>query len=83
MPNEPDDLVLRILKEIQATLAEHGRTLTDHTRSFEDVKRRLDDIHEGMITSLGLAGRAHVRHEVIQREIDDIKERLKRLEAKV
>jgi len=43
----------------------------------------LDEIHEGMITSLGLASHAHVRNDTIQKEIDNLKKRIKRLEEKV
>ena len=68
--------MLRILKDIQSTLAEHGVT-------FDRVERRLDEIHEGMITSLGLASHAHVRRNTIQREPDSLKKRVKRLEEKV
>ena len=82
MAKQPDDLVLRILREIHATQAEHGRTLAEHGQRFEEVKRRLDEIHEGMITSLGLASHAHVRQGTIQNEIEDIKRRIKRLEEK-
>jgi hypothetical protein len=45
MAKQPDDLVLRILKEIQQTLADHGRR-------FDQVDRQLDEIHRGMITAL-------------------------------
>ena len=79
----PDNLVLRILNEIQGSLAEHGRSLAEHGRRFDRVDRRLDEIHEAMIASLGLATHAHVRHDAIQKEIDTIKKRLKRLEEKV
>jgi uncharacterized coiled-coil DUF342 family protein len=76
MAKQPDDLVLRILKDIQSTLADHGR-------QFEEVRQRLDEIHEGMITGLGLASHAHVRTDGIKKEIEDLKKRIKRLEAKV
>jgi hypothetical protein len=45
MAKQPENLVLRILKEIQQTLAEHGRR-------FDQLDRRLDDIHRGMVTAL-------------------------------
>ena len=60
MAKQPDDLVLRILKQIQATQAEHGKR-------FDQVERRLDEIHDGMITALGLASHANVRQDTFQR----------------
>ena len=76
MAKQPEDLVLRILRDIQATLA-------GHTKKFGNIEQRLDEIHEGMITALGLAGHAHVRSDGIKKEIDGLKRRIKRLEAKV
>jgi hypothetical protein len=76
MAKQPENLVLRILKEIQQTLAEHGRR-------FDQLDRRLEDIHRGMVTALGLGTNAHVRHDTVQKELDGIKKRLKRLEEKV
>ena len=83
MAKQPENLVLRILKEIQQTLAEHGRTLAEHGRRFDQVDRQLDEIHRGMVTALGLGTNAHVRHDTVQKQLDDIKKRLKRLEEKV
>ena len=73
MAKQPDDLVLRILKEIQQTLADHGRTLAEHGRRFDQVDRQLDEIHRGMVTALGLGTNAHVRHDTVRKELDDIK----------
>ena len=82
MPKQPEDLVVRILRDIQATLAEHTKTLADHTNRFEHIEQRLDDVNEGMVTALGLASHAHVRDETMRKDINDLKKRVKRLEAK-
>ena len=76
MAKQPENLVLRILKEIQQTLAEHGRR-------FNQLDRRLGDIHRGTLAELGLGTNAHVRHDTVRKELEDIKKRLKRLEEKV
>ena len=76
MAKQPDDLVLRILNDIQATQA-------DHSKQFEEIQLQLEELHDGMITSLGLASHAHVRNDTIQKEIDNLKKRIKRLEEKV
>jgi hypothetical protein len=82
MAKQPDDLVVRILRDIQGTLADHTRVLDDHTERFERLERQATDINEGMVTALGLAGHAHVRQDGLQKEIDDLKRRVKRLESK-
>jgi hypothetical protein len=76
MAKQPDDLVLRILKEIRQTLADHGRTLHEHGRRFDQVDRQLDEIHRGMVTALGPLDQCPCapRHNP---------KRLKRLEEKV
>ena len=68
MAKQPENLVLRILKEIQQTLAEHGRR-------FNQLDRRLGDIHRGTVTELGLGTNAHVRHDTVQKQLNDIKQR--------
>jgi hypothetical protein len=83
MAKQPDDLVLRILKDIQQTLAVHGRRFDRIDQQFEKVEQRLGEINDGMIASLGLASHAHVRADGIKKEIDGLKKRIKRLEAKV
>jgi predicted nucleic acid-binding Zn-ribbon protein len=82
MPKQPEDLVVRILRDIQHTLATHSRRFDQMDQRFDRLERRLDEVNDGMITSLGLAGHAHVRHDGLQKELDDLKKRVKRLEAK-
>jgi hypothetical protein len=83
MAKQPDNLVLQILKNIQATLTEHSKRFDRIDQRVEGIDYRLDEIREGMIASLGLASHAHVRDDSIQKEIDTPKRRIKRLEAKV
>ena len=75
MAKQPIDLVLPILKDIQRTLSEHGNR-------FDQIEHRLEEISDSMIASLGLASHANVRHESVKKDIDDLKKRVKRLEAK-
>ena len=86
MAKEPADAVMRILQLIQKTLADHGTKLN----ALPKIERRLDEIYEGMVTSLGMAANANIRHDraevredEIQRELKDIKRRIKALEEKV
>jgi len=82
MAKQPEDLVVRILRDIQHTLADHSRQFGEIRQQFVHVDRRFDELNDGMITSLGLASHAHVRQDGIQKEIDNLKKRIKRLEEK-
>jgi len=73
---QPEDLVIRILRDIQSALADHGKR-------FDRLEGRLDEVHEGMLAALGFASHAHVRQDGMKKDIDDLKRRVKRLEAKV
>ena len=75
MAKEPDNVVLMLLREIRATQDEHSHPL-------EPMERRIDEVHEGMITSLGLAGHAHVRHDSLEKRLDDLTRRVDRLEKR-
>jgi hypothetical protein len=37
MPKQPEGLVVRILRDIQSTLAGHTKMLDDHTKRFESI----------------------------------------------
>jgi hypothetical protein len=40
MANRPEDVVLRILREIQTTQVDHGRALAQHSREFGKLDLR-------------------------------------------
>jgi hypothetical protein len=78
----PDDLVVRLLREIQGTLADHSHRFGRLDERLGRMERRLDEVNEGMVTALGLAGHAHVRSDGIQRQLDELNERVAKLEEK-
>ena len=82
MAREPDNAVLVILRDIQQTLAEHGRRFDKMDQRFEGIEKRLDDIHEGMVTALGMSAHAHVRHDSVERRLDELTRRVEKLEEK-
>jgi hypothetical protein len=80
MAKKPEDAVVPILRQIQATLAEHGNLLTQHSKSFAQMEVQPSDLNESMLSALGLAAHSNVRHESVQRKIEDLSERIDRLE---
>ncbi len=69
MATPTEDLVLRVLQDIQGTLAEHGRKLTR-------LESGQNEIRESIITALGLSAHANVRNDLME-------DRLGRLEAMI
>ena len=75
MAKEPDDLVLRLLREIRSKQDAQGVTL-------ERVQKRVEDLYKMSTHTLGVAARAHERYEALEARVDKLSDRLKRLEAK-
>jgi septal ring factor EnvC (AmiA/AmiB activator) len=82
MAREPEDVVVRILRQIQATQAEHSKQFVRMDERFERLEQQVGELNDDMMAALGLASHVNVREQNIQKEINDIKKRLKRLEAK-
>jgi ubiquinone biosynthesis protein UbiJ len=67
MATPTEDLVLRVLQDIQGTLADHGRKLSR-------LESGQNEIRESIVTALGLSAHANVRN-------DQMEDRLEKLEA--
>jgi hypothetical protein len=91
MADEPDNLVVRILREIQGAQKDHGRLLEAHTREFERLRNGQKEIRESIVTALGLSAHANVRNDVMEDrigklesmidELAELRERVSRLET--
>ena len=73
MADDADNLVLRLLREM-------GQIQEEHSKRFDRLDRRLDELHESTIRALGFAAHANVRHENVRKELDELRERIERLE---
>ena len=80
MADEPTNLTERLLREIQATQAEHTSMLKHQGADIREVRREMHDWQETTATALGFAGHANVRIESLQKQVDELTERLDRLE---
>jgi hypothetical protein len=67
---------------------------TERARRFDRVDDQLQDVRESMVTALGLAAHANVRHDGVQKQIEkrtdrldeldqDLRQRVQRLKEKV
>ncbi len=75
MAGEPDNVVLMPLREIRAAQDAHGRRL-------EHIETRIGEMHDSMVTGLGLAAHANVRHDSVEKRLTDPAKRVERLEKK-
>ena len=69
-----------ILREIQATLAEHTTLLKEQSANMRDMRREMHEWQESPATALGFAGHANIRIESLQKQVDALTEALERLE---
>jgi hypothetical protein len=75
MVKEPDNLVLRLLREIRAKQDKQSATM-------EHVHKRIEDLYTMSTHTLGVAARAHERYESLEARVDKLSDRVKRLEVK-
>ena len=75
MADEPDNVVLRLLREIRSKQDTQGVTL-------EQVQKRVEDLYKMSTHTLGVAARAHERYEMLEARVDKLSDRVNRLEAK-
>jgi peptidoglycan hydrolase CwlO-like protein len=83
MAEHPDDMVPRILQNIQQTLADHTGRFDRLDERLDRVDRQLQELNADAIAALGLATQVNVRSPAIQKEIDELKKRVERLEEKL
>ena len=76
MAHQPDNLVLRLLRDIRATQDTQGTTL-------DDVKNRVEDLYKISTHTLGVAANAHVRYEELETRVERLTQRIERLEEKL
>jgi hypothetical protein len=79
---EPENLVLELLREIRAIQTDHSRLLNEHSEEFRQLRADIEEWQETTATAAGFAVHSNVRHEAVQRKLDEIDERLKRLEGR-
>ncbi|MAU95112.1 MAG: hypothetical protein CMP81_04350 [Fulvimarina sp.] len=82
MADEPDNLVLQLLREIRADIGEVKLTFSKHSKRFDRVDQRLEEVHETLYTAAGAAVHANVRHDTVAERLKTLEERVSRLEEK-
>jgi ABC-type Fe3+-citrate transport system substrate-binding protein len=90
-PDQPENLVLHLLREIRAKQDEHDRRFSEHDKHFKDMRKDIEDMKTQIVFALGTTTSNHLRTSELeawraeaerrQRDVealmDDIHRRLK------
>ncbi|MCE7030093.1 hypothetical protein [Jiella avicenniae] len=82
MADEPDNLVLQLLREIRTDVGDVKATLAKHGERLDHIDQRLEEVHETLYTVAGAAVHANVRHDTVAERLKTLEERVSRLEEK-
>ena len=89
MAQEPDNLVLQMLHEIRATLAEHSKLLADHSRfheehrqAFGEIREELRQVNQNCVYALGFSTLNQRDGEATKERVTALETRVRRLEER-
>ena len=84
---EPDNLVLQMLREIRTTLAEHsGRfdeidaRLAQHSQAFAEIREELRQVNHNCVYALGFSTLNQRDSEATKQRVTALETRVRRLE---
>ena len=78
MVDEPDNVVLRLLREIRGAQQSQGDVLSQHTGALTRLEKRVEDLYTMSTHTLGVAATAHERYEAREARMDQLSERVQR-----
>lgn len=82
MADEPDNLVLQMLRDIRGTLAEHTRFHTDHQQAFAELRDELRRVNDNATFGAGVAFLGRRDHELLGNRVSQLEARVERLEER-
>jgi hypothetical protein len=77
---EPDNLVLKMLREMRTSIEEVRAKVFEHDERFAELKKLIEDRQETTSTGAGFAMHANLRTQAIGKEPAELKRRIDRLE---
>ncbi len=72
MAKQPEDLIVRILRNIQRTRADHSGKFDAVDRRLGEIEERLDDMNDGVIAALGQAAFSDIHHQAIEKRLKEL-----------
>jgi predicted nucleic acid-binding Zn-ribbon protein len=80
MSDEPDNLVLKLLREIRAKQDEQAETLKEHGEILEELRDDLQRTQTAVMSAVGYAATANNEVGALLTQVRKIDDRLSRLE---
>jgi chromosome segregation ATPase len=80
MTEAPDNLVLKMLREMRESLNEVRNKVFEHDARFDELRKAIEDWKETTATGVGFAAHANIRTDTLEKEIADLKRRMDRIE---
>lgn len=80
MAKEPDNVVLKMLRDIRELLGTHTKRFDEHDRRFDELQKTIEDWKETTATGVGFAAHANIRTDTLEKEIAALKKRIDRIE---
>lgn len=79
MAKQPEDLVLRLLREMRGDVSSIRGTVESHSHRFDRLEKRLDDLAKVVKYTLGQASETQFRQSQQESRIDELFEQLEKL----
>ena len=76
MAEEPNNLILRLLRDIR-------EKQDDHDKRLEGIDRRLGDLTESAALAMGMAAHSHVSQESLGQRLDEIRVEMDRMKERL
>jgi predicted nucleic acid-binding Zn-ribbon protein len=80
MSKEPDDLILKMLREMRAERGDVREGVSDLNEKFGAMRKEIREGQEAIATTAGFAMHANLRGQRLEEEIADLKRRAEMLE---
>jgi hypothetical protein len=79
MAKEPDDLVLRHLRDLRGDISGIRQTQIEHSGRFDRIEKALDDLSKLVTYSLGQSTQTQFRQTQQEARIDELFDKLEQL----
>ena len=81
MANEPDNLVLELLREMRSDMRSLRDQAEIHSEQLKNIRKDMHEWQETTATAVGFAMHANVKLQTVDQRIEDLTKRVESLET--